>query len=83
MRKNSATKPSASDINGTLDTAFRQRSRCDLDELMRRVGPADLTIHELIGVIALLQAADRRRDAAGSGRSAQVLSLVPSVGVSE
>lgn len=83
MRKNSATYSSASNINGTLDTAFRQRSHRDLDELMKRVGPADLTIHELIGVIALLQAADQRRELPEAERSAQVLALVPSAGVSE
>jgi hypothetical protein len=83
MRENSATYTSASDINGTLDTAFRQRSHRDLGDLMTRLGPADLTIHELIGVIALLQAADQRREAPVPERSAQVLSLVPSNGESE
>ena len=83
MRKKGATHPSASEINGTLDIAFRKRTMDDLDALMARVKPAHLTIQELLGVTALLRAAEQRREPPEAERSAQVLALVPSKVVSE
>lgn len=83
MRENSATYTSVSDINGTLDIAFRKRTMDDLDALMARVNPADLTIQELLGVTALLHAAAQRREPPETEQSAPVLALVASAGVSE
>lgn len=78
MRKNGATYPSVSDINGTLDVAFRKRTMDDLAALFARVNPDELTIQELLGVTALLRAADQRRKPPAVERSGQVLALVPS-----
>ncbi len=62
-----------------LDVFRRRQMVEEIGALMTEIKPNDLTIHELIGIVALLRSAAERLKASAAP-TAQVLQLVPTFG---